>query len=262
MQALLRSEKLFRRAPRMHLAFFLACSDGTRLLYRRPTDDTLARGVRIFRGNGNGTFQAALPPLGVLPVGEGGYQITARDINGDGKLDLLVPTPGRGAGVDLAFGNGDGTFQTKTTLGLGNLDGSCWGSDVADFNGDGKSDLVMTDFMQGRVFLSLAQSGGTFPTPTSAAALGYGKANEVFARDLDGDGNVDLLINTADLLTGAIAWMRGKGDGTFETQAGIIPFKDVTGLAFADINKDGLPDIVACGYSNEDVCSIILNTSK
>ena len=61
-------------------------------------------GLNILLGNGDGTFKA---PTFIKVFGPGAFQI--RDINADGKLDLIVAAPGF---LDVILGNGNGTFQT------------------------------------------------------------------------------------------------------------------------------------------------------
>jgi hypothetical protein len=66
--------------------------------------------VNILLGNGNGTFQ---PPV-AYPSGGNAFSLEAGDINGDGKLDLIVVNGSNSAGVLL--GNGDGTFKPVSTF--------------------------------------------------------------------------------------------------------------------------------------------------
>lgn len=63
--------------------------------------------VFILPGNGDGTFK---PAIG-YPVGIGTADYLAWiDVNGDGKLDLIVANPDS-SGIALLLGNGDGSFQ-------------------------------------------------------------------------------------------------------------------------------------------------------
>jgi len=88
-------------------------------------------GLNILFGNGDGTFKA--PTLLNIP-GPSAFQI--RDLNGDGKLDLIVAVP---SSLEVMLGNGDGTFQpAKSFLAPGNL--AALG--VADLNGDGLLDVA------------------------------------------------------------------------------------------------------------------------
>jgi hypothetical protein len=104
-----------------------------------------ANGVDVLLGNGGGTFQTA------VPYGSGGYGATSvvvADVNGDGKRDLVAANWCMGqcvqghSGVGVLLGNGDGTFQTAVTYTLSGWDS--WSVAVADVNGDGKPDLVVT----------------------------------------------------------------------------------------------------------------------
>ena len=99
--------------------------------------------ISVLLGNGNGTFQGKVDyetAIGPQGVGVG-------DFNGDGKLDLAVNDlncpngpPGCDPGmVSILLGNGDGTFRTHVEYATGPTPDSIA---VADFNGDGRLDLV------------------------------------------------------------------------------------------------------------------------
>src|SRR5207253_8373165 len=82
------------------------------------------------------------------------FSVVAGDFNNDGNLDLAAYT-GTGAGqVWVTLGNGDGTFRSPTFLNAGVI---AYGPPllVADFNGDGILDLVISGFGQGAYGLSV-----------------------------------------------------------------------------------------------------------
>jgi hypothetical protein len=95
-------------------------------------------GIVVLLGNGDGTFQTAVP-YDTLNNANG---VVVGDFNNDGNLDLAVSTAS--AGSSFAFitifpGNGDGTFGSGVTLTSGALPS---GIVAADFNGDGGLDLA------------------------------------------------------------------------------------------------------------------------
>ena len=100
--------------------------------------------VEVLLGNGDGTFQ---PPGPSLPPQVGERFISAVDMDGDGKLDLVMWVPS-----EVFLGNGDGTFGIVPIgiLGAGGGNGGSTIFDpganfllVADFNGDGRLDVVL-----------------------------------------------------------------------------------------------------------------------
>jgi uncharacterized repeat protein (TIGR03803 family) len=103
--------------------------------------------VGVLLGNGDGTFQPAMTYDSgeILPS-----SLALADVNGDGKLDLLVANSPYGGlfldVVSLLIGNGNGTFQTPTVVASGLL-GTNSVEDrflaVADFDGDGRPDFVV-----------------------------------------------------------------------------------------------------------------------
>ena len=67
--------------------------------------------------------------------------VAVGDFNGDGKLDLVTANAGADD-VSVLLGNGNGTFQAPTNIGIGSNPQSVA---VGDFNGDGKLDLAVAD---------------------------------------------------------------------------------------------------------------------
>jgi len=95
--------------------------------------DIVTPGLYTFIGNGDGTFKTPL-----FHKLYGGDALQLRDINNDGKLDV-VAVAGYNGLLDVALGNGNGTFQTNKNFNaiLGRVS-----IGVADLNGDGKLDVA------------------------------------------------------------------------------------------------------------------------
>jgi hypothetical protein len=105
----------------------------------------------VLLGKGDGTFQA---PAVYDSAGVDTTSVAVADVNGDGKLDLVVASNNPfsylycGSGCErgqaaVLLGNGDGTFQGPVTYASGAYFSD--GVAVADVNGDGKPDLVVAN---------------------------------------------------------------------------------------------------------------------
>lgn len=233
--------------------------------------------VGVLLGNGDGTFQTAVT---YDSGGHGAVSVAVADVNADGKLDLLVAN-GCGSGdvncandtqgnVGVLLGNGDGTFQTAATYGSGGY--QAFSVAVADVNGDGKPDMVVSNNCGaykpgsdcssgglGTVGVLLGNGGGTFQPAVTYGSGGY-RPNSVALADVNGDGKADLVVvnscvnsNCGTATNGSVGVLLGNGDGTFQTVAtygsgGV----GAVSVAVADVNGDGKPDLVVsndCGSS-------------
>jgi hypothetical protein len=154
--------------------------------------------VAVLLGNGDGTFQAAIEYLsgGAYP-----YSLKVADLNGDGKLDVIAANSDSG-NVGVLLGNGNGTFQKAVTYSSGETIRVVQISSVAvaDVNGDGHPDLLLTTGSAGadgnnpgEVALLLGNGDGTFQGAVNYPSGGY-QLRGVAVGDVNGDGRPDVLL--------------------------------------------------------------------
>ena len=215
--------------------------------------------VGVLLGNGNGTFQAAVnyPSGGYEP-----YSVAAKDVNGDGKPDLLVANrcvdnSNCNGVVGVRLGNGDGTFQPVVTYDSGGYEAQFVA--VADVNGDGAPDLVVANVCAdsdctsgGVVGVLLGNGDGTFQAATSYGSGGL-VAESVAVADVNGDGKLDLLVANGD---GSVGVLLGNGDGSFQAAVSYVSGgTSASSLAVADVSGDGKPDVVVANSCASSDCA-------
>jgi hypothetical protein len=193
------------------------------------------------------------------------------DVNGDGKLDILVANAESGSAaspsgsLSVFYGNGDATVQAEV-----NYPGATLSSNAvvaADVDGDGWLDAVTVDGQTNlpavngniSVYRNLgAAAPGTFGALTSFTTGAPGSVH-LCAGDFDDDGLVD--IATTSVVSNQVSVMFGDGTGSFG--APMLTAIPSTGgvqstIACRDLNGDNHPDIVVTSPSSARL-SILIN---
>jgi hypothetical protein len=169
------------------------------------------------------------------------------DIDGDGRPDLIVALRAQDAitaNIAIFLQQPDGRFAPPRYLSTGTNYG-IWGVAVGDFNGDGRLDIAGTTSANkpAPLLVFLQTADGSFPAATALPTMdgAYG----VMAGDINGDGRMDLVVHHEGWFQVGIYLQ--KTDGTlapeelYEAPGRSV---NVQVLAIADINRDGLPDII------------------
>ncbi|MEU6479887.1 VCBS repeat-containing protein [Streptomyces sp. NPDC047017] len=167
--------------------------------------------LHLYAGDGKGDIGAAGPALFGGTTWSTMQAIAAGDFNGDGKQDLMAVW--KDGSLHLYTGNGDGTINA----GSGNLyGGTSWtsvkGLTAADFDGDGKTDL-MAIWSDGSLHLYTGTGAGNVNAASGALFGGttWATVHSLAAGDLNGDGKADLLAAWSD---SSLHDYAGNGDGT------------------------------------------------
>jgi hypothetical protein len=185
----------------------------------------------LVRSNANlsirsGQAGGGFAPETLLPAGPSPFALAVGHISADARLDYVGASVDNGS-VSVGLQNPDGTYALPVEYNMGS------GRAVAlgDLNGDGRQDVVVNG--AGGLGVRLAIANGTlgpltnYPAADGAVALG----------DFDGDDQLDAVVSGA--------FYAGGGDGTL---GAAIPI-DARGswLVPADFDADGDLDLVTCG---------------
>ena len=199
--------------------------------------DSSAGNVKVFLGNGDGTFQAGV----TYPVGTSPYGVSTGDFNGDGKTDVAVANS-TSNNVSILLGKGDGTFSAAVNYNAGSGPRAIA---VGDFNGDGKPDLAAANFGSNTVSVLIGKGDGTF---LSAASYNVGQQPQsLVVADFNGDGRADLAVANSGVLGGGgnISILLGVGNGAFQSAVNFPAGGNPLHIATADLNADGNADVIA-----------------
>ena len=213
--------------------------------------------VSLLLGNGTGGLSpAAGSPFatnGNLPV-----NVIPGDFNGDGNLDVAA-VHSRSNDVAVLLGSGSGTLTPASSAPFPSGGDSPHGADVADFNGDGKSDVAVANANTGTVGILLGSASGLLaPSPGGQFPNVGSGASGVAAGDFDRDGNPDVAV--ANSSRTGVALLLGDGNGHLGTGPG-SPF--ATGgsspieLAAGDFDGDQNPDLAVSNHNSDNV-SVLL----
>ncbi len=211
--------------------------------------------VSVLLGFGDGTFVGGTNyPFQSSTLAP---QMLSADFNGDGKADLMAETAwlaGNGpTTLSVYLGNGDGTFQAEITTSLAQSDG---GMAAADFNGDGKADLVtvfpdcvyVPSCPVGQAVVLIGNGDGTFQPPVEYN-VGV-RPGQVAVGDFNRDGKPDIAVSNFSSLTVSI--LINNGDGTFKPHADYQIGLGGGGpvMALGDFKGNGILDIAVASGVN------------
>jgi adhesin/invasin len=199
----------------------------------------------VLLGDGNGGLTKTVPDPTVPQSPKG---VVLEDFNSDGAPDLL--TTGGGS-VYLRLNTGAGTFGAVSTFGAS---GSSQAVAVADFNRDGKLDVVSgNNSTTSTVAVLLGNGAGSLATPAKTQGL-PGAAWAVAVGDFDRDGKVDLAVTITSGANYDVKVLRGKGDGTF----------DAVAMATLTFSSPSFPEFLAAGDVDGDgrldLATVVLNS--
>jgi hypothetical protein len=225
----------------------------------RPVEDYQVRGAdgpapdRLLLGGADGfTVDPSFPGERARTSGA-----AFADLDGDGDLDLVVARnvrdSDRGSAPTTVLRNDDGRFTSVATL--AEPEGARTVG-LLDYDGDGRLDLAIAEdrFSGGSSVLLRNDGGFAFSDVTVAAGLGTGVAGlGVGTADLDLDGDPDLVVGGSNRV------FLNEG-GRFVEQLGAVAAWEVNGdeddpagVAQADVNGDGRPDLVIGQHYNSTV---------
>ncbi len=210
-------------------------------------------GFSVLFGDGLGGMGAAAFTL----TGRNGFNVSLADLNNDGLPDLLVTNFGNNivnGFVTPALGKANGTFLTQSGVADANS-GNQTAAAAADFNGDGKLDMVTADQSTNKVSVFFGNGNGTFQTMTAADYTAGTNPISVAVGDFNNDGKPDFVV--ANLNSNNITVFLNTGTGSFAPGVNYATAANPNAVAVGDFNNDGNLDVATANFGASNV-SILL----
>jgi hypothetical protein len=222
-----------------------------------PPAAAAANSIQVADFDRDGQLDVLLPGTVVLHTGavttlpgSGAGDYAVGDFNRDGITDIVrTQQYGRPQQLQVFLGDGGGGFSESWSV---PLNGGVLSA--VDADRDGILDLVATGFASGlTVNTFLGNGDGTFRAGTSKALAAV--SGGITIGDANGDGNPDVL--TARSALGGESWaviIPGDGHGGFgDAVEYAVPGTYVNTVRVADVNHDGLPDVLTDGIGDISV---------
>ncbi len=238
--------------------------------------DTLTNGISavfVYQNTGgNGIISYGTPVI--CSSGAGGTNVKLADLDGDGKLDIIVACSGSGV-ISCLRNTSAGSLSFAAKRDLYPLAGAPEVA-IADFDGDGRPDIAATTYgnSQVKIFRNNMTSvpSGIFPAnffgPTavydsfSVGSNSVAYPASIFAADFDKDGKIDLV--TSNNFEGTVSVLRNtssSGSFTFEPHVEFLVGGAPTEVQASDIDGDGRPEIIVADYYSATVSVFANNTT-
>ena len=178
---------------------------------------------------------ASSPSVGSIPI-----CVTAADLNGDGKVDLVSANLDD-ASLTVLTNDGNGTFILSATLAVGSYPNSVVAVDV---NQDGKLDLVCANGGDNTLSVLTNNGNGIFGS-NATYTVGNG-AGPIAAADVNGDGKMDLICPNFDDNTLTVLTNNGNGMFAVSSTDAVGRFPDF--VVATDVNGDGKVDLISANW--------------
>ena len=225
-----------------------------------------AEHLQIYLGDGTGHFRTT-PDFDLDTKGYA-TELAVADVNSDGKLDVIIGDHQQYS-VHVFLGDGRGKFAAAPQSPFWPKRGEhphTHSLILCDVNNDKKLDIITANNADNDIAVMLGDGRGGFSSAAKSIFPCGPSPYPLAAADVNGDGNLDILVPNSKPDLGTMTVLLGDGKGEFTPSASSpikipAPARDVYYVLAADLNGDGNVDVILDG-NHDDCASILLGDGK
>ena len=205
--------------------------------------------IAWYENTGQGTFSSQKT---ITTLADGANCVYAADIDGDGDMDVLSASYNDDEIAWYENRDGQGTFSSQKRITFQAV--GAQSVFAADLDGDGDMDVLSASKADNKIaWYENTDGQGTFNLMTQNTITTQANgAFSVYAADIDGDGDMDVL--SASAYNDKIAWYENTGQGIFSTQKTITTQADAAQSVYAvDMDGDGDMDVFSASLFDDKI---------
>ena len=185
-------------------------------------------------------------PHAITTTANGAQSVSAADVDGDGDMDVLAVSR---YGGKIAWYENDGSqnFAPHTITTASNP----FAGFAADIDGDGDLDVLAALFDKIAWYENDGTTGNLDDWTEHPVSTDVDAAQSVFAADMDGDGDLDVL--SASFNDDKIAWYENDGSQTFTLRVISTAANGANFVIAADVDGDGDLDVLSASFNDDKI---------
>lgn len=220
--------------------------------------------IRILPNNSSGTISFAAPIDLYLDVDHFATRTVIRDLNGDGKPELIVSNSFNNVVYVFINTSSSGTLSFNPVPIKLAISGALttYGLNVQDLNGDDLPEIVINQFQSSDVFVLKNISTGTVNFAPAQKITLAGTLNRMTTADIDNDQLPDIILTNTISSQVVVMLNRSTALGfSFPSKIYLTTSTGPWGVDVSDIDGDGDPDIIVANR-NQAILNVFLHNGN
>ena len=205
--------------------------------------------ISVLENNKDHSFTEAVTYILGNSSNPGPISIAKDDLNGDGRLDIVVANSNDNS-VSVLLGTGGVTLGRSTNFNVGTQPMSVF---TGDFNGDKKIDILTANKTANTLTILPGLGNGSFRAAQTITLFPGGNPQPTYAvpADLNGDGKLDIVV--ANYGSNTVSVLLGQGNGTFQSPVNYAVGTNPRSVLVRDLDRDVKLDITVANSGSASV---------